>query len=201
MTRRGRFLVVEGIDGCGKSTQVARLAGIRGAVATLEPGGTELGRSLRRLILSEGEPPAPATEAFLLAADRAQHVARVIEPTLRSGRDVVSDRYAASTIAYQGFGRGLERSELETLIAIATGGLRPDLTILLDLPASVAGARRGGSPDRMESMATDFFERVRSGYLALAQERPEEWVVLDATASLAAVSAAIDEVLEERGLS
>ena len=125
----------------------------------------------------------------------------MIEPTLRAGRDVVSDRYAASTIAYQGFGRGLERSELETLIAIATGGLRPDVTILLDLPVSAAGARRGGSPDRMESMAADFFERVRSGYLALAQERPEEWVVLDATASLSVVSAAIDEALEERGLS
>ena len=201
MSHQGRFLVFEGIDGCGKSTQAVRIAEQWGAVSTFEPGATELGRSLRTLILGDGEAPAARTEALLIAADRAQHVATVIEPALQSSRDVVSDRYYPSTVAYQGFGRGLPRREIDELIDFATGGLEADLVILLDLPVEVAVTRRGGAPDRMEANTSDFFERVRLGYLEMAKSSPERWAVIDATASLDAVTAQVDQVLAERGLS
>ena len=200
MSDRGSFIVVEGIDGCGKSTQVARLAAKRDAVATFEPGATELGQSLRRILLEDAVRPDPIAEALLMASDRAQHVATLIEPTLAAGRDVISDRYAASTLAYQGAGRGLDRLELAELMRFATGGLRPDLTILLDLPVGDAQKRRGGIPDRMESEHTDFFERVRGGYLELAEAGGDSWVVLDATRPIADVSVAVDGALRDRGL-
>lgn len=200
MSDRGSFIVVEGIDGCGKSTQVARLAAKRDAVATFEPGATELGQSLRRILLEGAVRPDPIAEALLMASDRAQHVAMLIEPTLAAGRDVISDRYAASTLAYQGAGRGLDRLDLAELMRFATGGLRPDLTILLDLPVEDAQKRRGGVPDRMESEHTDFFERVRGGYLELAEAGGDSWVVLDATRPIADVSVAVDGALRDRGL-
>lgn len=200
MSDRGSFIVVEGIDGCGKSTQVARLAAKRDAVATFEPGATELGQSLRRILLEDAVRPDPIAEALLMASDRAQHVATLIEPTLAAGRDVISDRYAASTLAYQGAGRGLDLLELAELMRFATGGLRPDLTILLDLPVGDAQKRRGGIPDRMESEYTDFFERVRGGYLELAEAGGDSWVVLDATRPIADVSIAVDGALRDRGL-
>ena len=200
MSDRGSFIVVEGIDGCGKSTQVARLAAKRDAVATFEPGATELGQSLLRILLEGAVRPDPIAEALLMASDRAQHVAMLIEPTLAAGRDVISDRYAASTLAYQGAGRGLDRLDLAELMRFATGGLRPDLTILLDLPVEDAQKRRGGVPDRMESEHTDFFERVRGGYLELAEAGGDSWVVLDATRPIADVSVAVDGALRDRGL-
>jgi len=198
---RGAFLVVEGIDGCGKSTQVRRLATARDAVATFEPGATTLGSSLRALLLEDADRPVPVAEALLMAADRAQHVASVIEPALERGSDVISDRYASSTLAYQGYGRGLDLLVLGDLMALATGGLRPDLTILLDLPVGDAAARRTGSPDRMEAEHEEFFERVRQGYLDMAANDPSRWVVIDATAPLADVTAAVDEAIVERGLA
>jgi len=199
VTSPGRFLVIEGIDGCGKSTQVARLAMKLDAVATFEPGGTPLGRSLRELVLGPDASAVPMAEALLIAADRAQHMAEVVEPALTTGRSVVSDRHAASTLAYQGFGRGLPLEDLVILIELATNGRRPDLTILLDLPIEVAAARRGGGDDRMEREQADFFERVRKGYLTQAGAAPDEWIVVDATMSLEAVSAEIDAALLLRG--
>jgi len=201
VSSRGSFLVVEGIDGCGKSTQVRRLATARDAVATFEPGATTLGSSLRALLLEDADRPVPVAEALLMAADRAQHVASVIEPALERGSDVVSDRYASSTLAYQGYGRGLDLLVLGDLMALATGGLRPDLTVLLDLPVGDAAARRTGSPDRMEAEHEEFFERVRQGYLDMAANDPSRWVVIDATAPLADVTSAVDEAIVERGLA
>jgi dTMP kinase len=195
----GRFLVVEGIDGCGKSTQVARLAGELDAVATFEMGATALGAAVRQLVLGHDTQPSDMAEALLIAADRAQHMAEVVEPALAAGRHVVSDRHAASTIAYQGWGRGLPLEDLVVLIELATGGRRPELTILLDLPLGAAQARRGGEVDRMEANEAAFFERVRAGYLAQAAAAPDEWLVIDADQPLATVSAQIDEVLEARG--
>ncbi len=151
MTTRGRLLALEGIDGCGKSTQARALATALGARLTHEPGATELGTALRRLLLA---PEAPAlslrAEALLMAADRAEHVTQVLEPALAAGEWVVSDRFSGSTLAYQGYGRGLELGPLAELVAWATGGLEADLSIVVDVPVAVAasrlaaGARRTG---------------------------------------------------------
>lgn len=201
MSDRGRFFVFEGIDGCGKSTQAERLVIERDAFLTFEPGGTELGQSLRTLLLGNGDAPVPIAEALLMAADRAQHVAQVIEPVLDRGIDVVSDRHVASTIAYQGYGRGLDLGVIATLNLLAAQGLVADLTILLDVPVAVAQERRGATqPDRLEALSDGFFERVRAGYLALAASSPEEWVVLDASQGPQAVAHAVDAALAERGL-
>lgn len=196
---RGRLVALEGVDGCGKSTQsrllVDRLAATSAVppVATFEPGATPLGGALRRLLLApDGHPVAPRAEALLMAADRAQHVADVITPALEAGRWVVTDRYSASTLAYQGFGRGLDRGELAELIAWATGGLRPDLTVLFDLPVEVAAARRpGDGDDRMEAEGLAFQQRVADGYLALAAEEADRWLVVDATGPVEKIGAAV----------
>jgi dTMP kinase len=195
----GRFLVLEGIDGCGKSTQAARLAEHLGAVLTFEMGATPLGRAVRELVLGGTTHPSDMAEALLIAADRAQHMAEVVEPALAAGRHVVSDRHAASTLAYQGWGRGLPLEDLVILIELATAGRRPDLTLLLDLPVELAEQRRRGDADRMEQNELAFFERVRAGYLAQAEAEPETWVVIDARLPLDEVSAAVDEAVASRG--
>ncbi len=199
MTTPGRLLVVEGIDGCGKSTQAARIAERLDALLTFEMGATELGASIRQLVLGLEHNPSPTAESLLIAADRAQHVAEVIEPTLGTGRHVVSDRFFASTLAYQGWGRGVPLEDLVVLIELATHGRRPDLTFLFDLPVELAAARRGAEADRMESEAVEFHQRVRQGYLAQAAAEPEVWVVIDASQSLEAVSSQVDAELVRRG--
>ena len=190
MSNRGRFFVFEGIDGCGKTTQVERLVMARDGFSSFEPGGTELGQALRTILLGTGEPPVPMAEALLMAADRAQR-----------GIDVISDRHVASTIAYQGYGRRLDLAALETLNLLATQGLVADLTILLDLPVEVAEERRRhDDPDRLESLADGFFDRVRAGYLEIAAAAPGDWVVIDAAQEPDAVELAVLEALAERGL-
>lgn len=201
----GRFVVLEGIDGCGKSTQLEHLAawlpssgllapGAR-VVCTREPGGTALGAALRQLLLHPPEQAAPCSTAELLlyAADRAQHVERCVRPALAAGHWVLSDRYTGSTLAYQGYGRGLDRAALEQLEALATaaGGppLRPHLTLWFDLPLAAALARRGGRPaDRIEASGAAFLERVAAGFRELAGLRG--WQRVDATPPAAAVSQA-----------
>ena len=191
----GRFFVIEGIDGCGKSTQVERLVAQQGWLATREPGGTELGATIRGLILHGSEAPTPLAEALLMAADRAHHVATVIRPALESGTTVLCDRYAGSTVAYQGWGHQGDLDQISAINAIATGGLVPNRTILLDVPVDVALGRRGSDPDRLEALDTSFQERVRAGYLAQAAEDRGRWTVVDGTDSLAEVSAAVDRAL------
>lgn len=183
---RGLLLTFEGLDGSGKSTQARRLArylgrlGLR-VVHTREPGGTPAGRRIRAVLLGAGpEELLPQTELLLMMADRAQHVARVVEPALASGTVVVCERFADSSVAYQAFGLGLERSLVEMLNRWATGGLTPDLTFLLDLPPGHRLGRRRARPDRIEGRGFDFFARVRQGYLALAAEEPGRFVVIDA---------------------
>lgn len=199
MTTPGRLLVVEGIDGCGKSTQALRLAARLDAHLTFEIGATSLGAAVRQLVLGLDHDLSPTAEALLIAADRAQHVAEVIEPTLASGRHVVSDRYFASTLAYQGWGRGLALEDLVILIELATKGRRADLTFLFDLPVEVAATRRGTETDRMEAETLEFHQRVRQGYLEQAAAEPDAWVVIDATKPLRQVSAEVDDELERRG--
>ena len=187
---RPRLVVIDGIDGCGKSTQVERLAAAQGWIATREPGGTSLGAQIRALVLHREEVPTPLAEALLMAADRAQHVATVIMPALDAGMTVISDRYASSTVAYQG-----DLAQISTMNDIATGGLVPAMTVLLDIPVAEARLRRGSDPDRLESLDTAFHERVRTGFLSQAIADPERWTVVDATGSLDEVSAAVDRAL------
>ncbi len=198
---RGHLVALEGIDGCGKSTQARLLADRLDALATFEPGATPLGSALRSLLLGrDGAPVAPRAEALLMAADRAQHVADVIAPALEAGRWVVTDRFSASTLAYQGFGRGLDRRELDDLVGWATGGIRPDLTVLFDLPVAVAAARRlGQGADRMEAEGLAFQQRVADGYLVLAAEGADRWAVVDATAPVDEIAAAVWSAVEAVG--
>ncbi|MFN4867759.1 MAG: dTMP kinase [Cyanobium sp.] len=202
----GRFVVLEGIDGCGKTTQLQRLmAWLPGSgllapggqvVLTREPGGTPLGQALRQLLLHPPQGAAPLTTAELLlyAADRAQHVEQVIRPALAAGHWVLSDRFSGSTAAYQGHGRGLDLALIAQLEAIATAGLQPDLTLWLDLPLVESLRRRGGrAPDRIEAGGRPFLERVVSGFATLARQRG--WVAIDAAADPQQVAAACQAAL------
>ena len=206
---RGRFLVLEGIDGCGKTTQIAALAqwlprsGLMppGAelLVTREPGGTALGQALRQLLLHPpGEAaPEPTAELLLYAADRAQHVQQRIAPALAAGHWVLSDRFSGSTAAYQGYGRGLSLALIDQLERIATADLQPDLTLWLDLPLAESRRRRGERPaDRIEAAGDAFLERVCGGFAALAAQR--DWCRLDAHRSPDQLSAAIGALLEQR---
>ena len=203
MPARGRLIALEGIDGCGKSTQARALAGTLGARLTFEPGATPVGARLRELLLApDAAPPLPRAEALLMAADRAEHVARVLEPALAAGEWVVSDRYAGSTIAYQGYGQGLDPSALHELVRWATSGLAADLSILVDVSVDVAAGRlaaagRSGT-DRIERLGPDFTARVREGFLAQAARDPDRWLVVDGTAEVAAVTAHIVASVRER---
>ena len=198
MTRRGRFIAFEGVDGCGKSTQVQRVAAARDALATFEPGDTELGAALRSVALDEAVSMTPLTELLVMAADRAEHVAQVIEPALAAGRDVVCDRFSGSTIAYQGHGRGVALDVLRPVLDVAARGLDPDVTILLDCPPDIAVGRRRNRvrPDRFESTDPDFVARVRSGFLALAASTAS-WRVVDAAQSLDGVARDVDAAILE----
>jgi dTMP kinase len=196
----GRLLALEGIDGSGKSTQARALAAALGARLTHEPGATPLGATLRRLLLSPEAPPiALRTEALLMAADRAEHVAAVVAPALAAGEWVVSDRFSGSTLAYQGYGRGLDTAELARLVDWATGGLAPDLSILVDVPVDVAQRRLARSaPDRLERLGPAFAQLVRQGFVALAAADPVHWVVVDGTTDRTALSARILALVRER---
>jgi dTMP kinase len=188
----GLFISFEGIDGVGKSTQADLLetwlkAQGKTVVRTLEPGGTEVGVEIRKILLHHRGDLAPRAEAALFAADRAHHVASKIRPALERGEVVITDRYFDSSVAYQGAGRELSQTEVRDLSLWAVGGLLPDLTVLLDLPADVARNRRNGSgtePDRLESEKIEFFERARQAYLDLAKAEPNRFLVIDAAATV-----------------
>jgi dTMP kinase len=180
------FVTFEGPEGCGKSTQARRLAAAleaRGwpARLTREPGGAPIAEQIRAVLLTpENGAMTPGAELLLYLAARAQHTDEVIRPALRAGVTVLCDRYSDSTIAYQGYGHGLPLAEVERMDAFATGGLRPDLTILLDVPVAVGLARkRGAEWNRLEGQAVAFHERVRAGYHALVERAPGRFLVLD----------------------
>ena len=198
MTRRGAFIAFEGGEGCGKSTQAALLARRREAVLTREPGGTVVGERVRAIFLDHDVGDVdPWAEVLLMAAARAQHVAEVIEPALAGGRDVVTDRFTGSSLAYQGHGRGLSVDDVARISAFATRGTEPDVVVLLDVNADVAASRLGVNPDRMESAGDEFHERVRAGYRELAAA-DDRWVVIDGTGSVDDVEAAVWEAVSGR---
>ncbi|MBM4068476.1 MAG: dTMP kinase [Planctomycetes bacterium] len=189
---RGLFLSLDGLDGAGKSTQSRLLAewlcGRGWEVTTCsDPGGTEIGKLLRELLLDRRRQMTLACEAFLFMASRAQLTAEIIRPALQAGRAVISDRFLLANVVYQGHAGGLDPGLLHAMGLLATGGLEPDLTLVLDLPVDTALSRRQGPADRVESRAGDYHARVRAGFLAEAQRQPERIRILDASRPVADV--------------
>ena len=207
LTARGKFITVEGGEGAGKSTQVALLVSALGragiaALATREPGGSPGAEAIRQLLLQgESERWDAVGETLLFFAARRDHVARTIEPALAAGRWVICDRFTDSTIAYQGYGRGLPLDQLAALQRFALDGFVPDLTLILDFPIAeglARAARRAGAADRFERLDREFHQRLRDGFLAIAEAEPERCAVIDASGDPDAVHRAIVSVVAAR---
>lgn len=206
MTEKGLFISLEGCEGAGKSSQVPLLvkwftAQGRQTLVTRQPGGTPLGQQIRELLLSQTDfPPVSRAEMFLFMADRAQHCDQIIWPALAQGQVVICDRYADSTLAYQGYGRGQDRDWIQTLNSLATSNLQPDLTLLLDVDPEIGLNRRAaaGGGNRFETEALLFHDRVRNGFLSLAQKEPKRIKVVDAGQPFEQVHAQILEILEAK---
>lgn len=210
----GAFITFEGIDGCGKSTQLRMLAGelrVRGlpVIATREPGGTPLGQKLRAALLDVKEEVDPLTELLVFAADRAQHVRKHLLPALERNQIVLSDRYADATVAYQGAGRGFKPELIEEIVQLATDGLKPDLTLLFDLSVADAAIRtrkrvQSKRTDRMDVENEDFHMRVRNAYVEIAKAEPDRFRIIDARGAVDETQRRVMEIvipfLEERGL-
>ena len=207
-----RFITFEGGDGTGKSTQIKALerhlaARGRPFVSTREPGGTPLGKLIRQALLEVGKQPIGSpTELFLYLADRAQHVQDVIVPALGNGRIVICDRYTDSTLAYQGYGRGIDLKVLRELNQIADRGVKPDLTLLFDCPVALGLSRTAkriaaedlgsGREDRFERERTEFHENVRAGFLELARAEPKRFRIIDASRSVVEVTQEIKSIID-----
>jgi dTMP kinase len=203
----GYFITFEGPDGSGKSTQIQGLAEYlreRGLEVdqTREPGGTDISEEIRALVHDlKHQRMDDRTEILLYSAARAQHVSEKLRPSLEAGHVVLSDRYADSTLAYQGYGRGLDLASLRQITAFATGGLQPDLTLLFDIDVETGLARRrqgGGEWNRLDAGTLEFHQRVRQGYLELCAHEPQRWVCLDATLERAALQAEVRRLVLER---
>ena len=194
------YIAFEGAEGCGKSTQARKLAEAIGAVSTQETGGTAIGRRLREILHDTSVTDLDDhAETLIVAADRAQHLAEVVRPALAAGRHVVSDRSVYSSLAYQGYGRGLPVDEVRTINAWAVGDTWPDLVVLLTVPDDVAGERLSKRQlDRFESAGDDFHARVVEGFQELAAAEPERWVVIEATGTPARVVSTIRAAVRER---
>ena len=199
------FISFEGIDGVGKSTQIRLTESYlktlgKEVVCTLEPGGTELGKEIRELLLHRKGDVAPRAEALLYAADRAHHIETKVKPALASGAIVITDRYLDSSVAYQGAGRKLSAEEIRNISMWAVDGLLPDLTVLVDLDPAIAAERRkktGEEADRLESEKLDFFEAVRNEFLKLAEAEPKRFLVVDANATPEEIFVPIQKKLNE----
>ncbi len=205
----GTFITFEGIDGSGKTTQLRLLANflrLKGyeVLATREPGGTPVGIRLRAALLDEQEEVDPLTELLVFAADRAQHVRRVLRPALESGHIVLSDRYADATIAYQGAGRGFAPQLISEIVELATEGLIPDRTLLFDLSVAESigrmkrraeGRRKADKGDRLDAENEEFYSRVRNAYLRMASEEPERFRIIETGASIEETHVRVKEAL------
>jgi dTMP kinase len=192
---RGRLIAFEGGEGSGKSTQASRLAERIGAVLTREPGGTPVGENLRQVLL-HGPDLDPRTETLMMLAARAQHMAEVVAPAQNHNRTVVSDRFSHSTLAYQGYGRGLDLADLRRMCSWASRGIWPDLVVLLDVAPEVGRRRLDRPADRLESAGDDFHARVYEGFLEMAREDPKGWLVVDGSGAVDEVTTKVTEGYE-----
>jgi dTMP kinase len=186
---KGLFITFEGADGCGKTTQMNLLKDYLiqngyEVVLTREPGAKGLGEQLREILLNYDGEVADRCESFLFLADRAQNIETIVIPSIKQGKIVLCDRHIDSTVAYQGYGRGLDLDEINYLNNIATGGIKPDLTYVFDVDVETSAKRVGDKKDRMESAGKEFFNRVRNGYLELAKKEPQRVKVIDSTRSI-----------------
>lgn len=186
---KGLFITFEGADGCGKTTQLMLLAKYlkskgRDVIVTREPGARGLGEKIREILLNYDGEVSSQAEAFLFLADRAQHIDVIINPAVKNGKIVLCDRHTDSTIAYQGYGRGLDIDRIKMLNNLATGDRRPDLTFVFDIDVETSMKRVGNEKDRMESAGVEFFNRVRNGYHKISELEPERVKVLDASKSI-----------------
>jgi dTMP kinase len=187
--QKGLFITFEGADGCGKTTQLNMLKDYlqdKGyeVVLTREPGGKGLGEKLRNILLNYEGDVSNRCESFLFLADRAQNIDIIVNPAISEGKIVLCDRHADSSVAYQGYGRGLNIEEIKALNSLATSGKKPDLTLVFDVDIETSMKRVGNEKDRMESSGMDFFNRVRNGYLEIAKTEPNRVKVIDATQTI-----------------
>lgn len=200
--KKGYFITFEGADGCGKTTQselVKKYLTDKGydVVWTREPGAQGLGKKIRELLLHYDGEVAPMCEIFLFLADRAQHIEHFIKPAVESGKIVICDRHTDSTIAYQGYGRGIDVEQLKFLNSLATGSLKPDLTFVFDVSTDVAQLRVGTEKDRMESAGIEFHKKVRQGYLQIANQEPSRVKVVNSNNGIDEVFADTKKLLDE----
>lgn len=201
---QAKFITLDGIDGSGKSTHLATIKNWfeqqqLPVLFTREPGGTAIGEALREILLNPATQASLRTETLLMFAARQQHLEEVIRPALQQGISVVSDRFTDATFAYQGGGRGVPFADIETLENWVQGSLRPDLTIILDVPLEVSMERinRSREKDRFEQEQADFFTRVRAAYLQRAQAAPQHYAIIDSNRELAEVQAEIETILQQ----
>ena len=198
---KGLFITFEGSDGCGKTTQIELLDEYLKKIGystliTREPGAKGLGEKVREILLNYDGEVSSRCESFLFLADRAQHADCIIKPAIKNGVIVLCDRHTDSTIAYQGYGRGVDIDELKKLNNIAVNGLKPDLTIVFDIDAKTSMERVGKEKDRMESAGIEFFERVREGYLKIAEQEPDRVKVVDSTKSIEEIHQKVLELVK-----
>lgn len=199
---QGLFITFEGPDGCGKTTQMNLLAQYfekkgKKVVLTREPGGKGLGEKVREILLNYNGEVSDRCESFLFLADRAQNIDIIVKPAVKQGEIVLCDRHIDSTVAYQGYGRGLDINEINILNNLATGGKKPDLTLVFDVDVETSMKRVGKEKDRMESAGIDFHNRVRNGYLELAKQEPDRIKVLDATKTIEEIHEKVVEIVEK----
>lgn len=199
---QGLFITFEGPDGCGKTTQMNLLAQYfekkgKKVVLTREPGGKGLGEKVREILLNYDGEVSDRCESFLFLADRAQNIDIIVKPAVKQGEIVLCDRHIDSTVAYQGYGRGLDINEINMLNNLATGGKKPDLTLVFDVDVETSMKRVGKEKDRMESAGTEFHNRVRNGYLELATQEPDRIKVLDATKTIEEIHEKVIEIIEK----
>lgn len=199
---QGLFITFEGPDGCGKTTQMKLLAEYfkkkgKEVVLTREPGGKGLGEKVREILLNYDGEVSDRCESFLFLADRAQNIDIIVNPAVKEGKIVLCDRHIDSTVAYQGYGRGLNIDRINMLNNLATNGKKPDLTLVFDVDVETSMKRVGKEKDRMESAGIDFHNRVRKGYLELAKQEPKRIKVLDATKSIEEIHKDVINILAE----
>lgn len=201
--KKGLFITFEGADGCGKTTQLNLLKEYLEnndyeVVLTREPGGKGLGEKVREILLNYNGEVSNRCESFLFLADRAQNIDIIVNPAIEQGKIVLCDRHTDSSVAYQGYGRGLDINQINTLNNLATNNKKPDLTLVFDVDIETSMQRVGNEKDRMESAGKEFFNRVRNGYLELAKQEPERIKVIDSTKSISEVQQNVLEIIKTK---